>query len=156
MAKEPSFHFQTVDISGEAAVFADDAVAWDDDRKGIEAIGVAYSPDGIVMIDDICDVCVGPGAAVGDQFDHFPDFDVELRSIAKIQFQIEFLECAGKISGKLVRAVLQTGWDFALFAVGIFRPEADAADAFVRSFNINGADRGWDDRMLYHGSYGIG
>ena len=59
MAEEPSFHFQTVDISGEAAVFSDDAVTRDDDRKRIEAISVAYSSDCIVVVDDVSDVCVG-------------------------------------------------------------------------------------------------
>jgi chromosomal replication initiation ATPase DnaA len=85
VAKEPSFHFQAIYITGEAAVFANDAVARDDDRKRIEAIGMTYRSYGIVVIDDIGYIRIGPGATIRYELNHLPDFFVEVRCITKIK-----------------------------------------------------------------------
>jgi len=150
MTQQPSLHLEAVGIAGEAAVLADDAVAGDDDRNRIEAIGVAYSAGGIVMVDHISDVGVGPCTAIWDESDHLPDFLVKIRGIAKIKFEVKFLECSCEVGGQLLGAGFQAFGYFALLAVGVFRSETDAADAFVGSFEVDRTYWGRDDRVIGH------
>lgn len=150
MAQQPPLHLEAIGIAGEAAVLADDAVAGDDDRQRIEPISVAYSAGSVVMVDHICDIAIGPCTAIWDEFDHLPDFLVEIGSVAKIEFEIKFLERAGKVGGELCGAILQALRYFALFAVGIFGAKTDAADAFVRSFEVDRTYWGRDDRVIGH------
>ena len=150
MAQQPSFHLEAIGISCETAVLADDAVAGNDDRNRIEAVSVAYGAGGIVMVDYISDVGVGPCTAIWDESDHLPDFLMEIGGIAEIEFEVKFLECAGKVGGELSGAILQALRYFALFAMGIFRAKTDAADAFVRSFEVDRTYWGRDDRVIGH------
>ena len=150
MAEQPSLHLEAVGIACEAAILADDAVAGDDDRNRIEAIGVAYGAGGIVMVDYVCDIAVCPCTAVWDEFDHLPDFLVKIRGIAKVELEVKFLECSCEVGGELLGAGFQAFWYVALFAMGIFRTKTDAADAFVGSFEVDRTYWGRDDRVIGH------
>lgn len=97
MAEQPSLELKSIIIPGEASVFADHPVTGDDDWERIHPIGMADGAECIVVINDLGDISIGAGAAVRNEFYHFPDFLVESRGITKINAQVKFLSLARKI-----------------------------------------------------------
>jgi hypothetical protein len=71
--EQGAFAFEAPAVAGEAAVFADDAVARDNDGDGIGGAGAGDGADGLGMADAACDFGVRAGLAAGNAPELFPD-----------------------------------------------------------------------------------
>ena len=65
-------------VAGQAAVAADDAVAGEDDRDGVGAVGIGHCPDGPGGSDGGGQLSVGGGLPVGDAGELLPDALLEV------------------------------------------------------------------------------
>lgn len=70
--------FHPARIAGELAVFADDAVAGDEDGEGVFAVGGSDCADGFRVVDELGDIAVAGGFAVGDGLEGLPDLLLEV------------------------------------------------------------------------------
>ena len=92
-----------VDSGGEAyevSVFADDAVAGDDDGNGVDAVGAAHGAAGIGAADFCGEVAVGAGGSVGDFLQGLPDLLLK-GGACGAAFYGELCSLAGEVFRKL-------------------------------------------------------
>jgi len=153
------FAFETPAVAGEAAMFADDAMAGDDDGNGIGSAGAGDGANGLRAANAASDVGVGARLAGGDALEFFPDAALEGRA-ADVEGNLDafgartkagddgagpganaagiFAEPGiGKIVGQLAKKL------------GIRLSEHDGADAARRGANQQAAERGIQQGVAY-------
>src|SRR5438045_6960530 len=84
----------------QAAVAADHAMAWNDDRNGIAAMRQSDSAHGFGIADALRELQVGNSLSIRNRAQCVPNAKLELRSLQR-QWQIEFLQFAAEVGLQL-------------------------------------------------------
>ena len=84
------FAFQAAGIAGESALGADYAVAGNEDRDGIAAVGLARRPGGLGSADLLGQPGIAAGLAIGNLSQSLPDLALKFRALRR-QRQVKIL-----------------------------------------------------------------
>src|SRR5215469_8185400 len=121
-------------VSGEFAAAADDAVAGDDDRDGIGAVGQAYGTRCVGVADASGKFPVGDGFSVRDAAETLPDGLLERRAL-RGEGEVEGFKLPGEVGAQLADGVFQGARIFLPGGVGgmgaLAALEIDAAESGV-------------------------
>jgi hypothetical protein len=152
--QQPALDRQSAAVTHQVAVAANHAVAGQDDRKRIGAVGSADRAHRAWAADPLGDVFVAYGFAVGNHQQRAPDFKLK-RGARRVQRQIKLRARAGEIFVQLVRrgaqfgfAGLRAGRRLRKFAA-LGQPQFD--QALVVAKQQQRADGGFDRVVVEHG-----
>jgi hypothetical protein len=167
VVEEPFFAVQAATEAGEAAVFADDPVAGNDDGDAVLAVGASYGPDSFFVAEENGLLLVRAGFAIGYLHQALP-YTFLKWCAQQVQWKIEVFPRALEVLCYLrlqriemwmpARCKLIVGKGFYALHDGVYTApvlEVEQANTFIGGANAHYANRSLYFSMADHLRWGV-
>src|SRR6516165_8470819 len=98
VVEEPALAVETAAVAGQRTIRANDAVAGDDDRDGVGAVGEAYSADGRRTTDVLRDFAVRSRGAAWDSAERAPYILLKVCADGLHRNRVDSVEVCGEVA----------------------------------------------------------